>query len=232
MPTLDIGPPPDPAAVDRMLDRLPEFQWLVFTSANGVESLLGGLLERGHDLRRLGALRLAAIGTQTAAALARFHLRADVIPTEFTSEGLSAALAPLVRGQRVLLARADRGRQVLLDVLQPLCQVEQTAVYSQMDATELDPTIAELIRQGQLDFVTFTSSNNARAFFRLLGPAEKASLASSAQLVSISPVTSAAIRECGFEPAAEAREYTAEGVIEAVVERAAYLSSRRVSMQT
>jgi uroporphyrinogen III methyltransferase/synthase len=229
-PILEIGPPPDPLAVEQVLDRLEQFDWLVFTSANGVQALVQRLWQRGGDLRRLGGIRLAAIGKQTAQALERYSLRADYVPAEFRSEALAEGLAPLVAGQRVLLARADRGREVLAEQLRPVCQVEQVAVYSQREITSLDPQVAELLRAGRLDFVTLTSSNIARAFLNLLAEAEKAFLGSRVHLVTISPVTSVTVKELGFPVAAEAEEYTARGVVEAVTSLACRLREAATSI--
>src|SRR6185437_10972765 len=108
-PTVTIGPPEDVAPLDRAIDRLGEFDWLVFTSANGVRYFLDRLESRGRDLRALGHLKLAAIGPATAEALARYRLRADLVPDAFRSEALAEALAGAAAGQRILLARADRG---------------------------------------------------------------------------------------------------------------------------
>ncbi|MCS6976602.1 MAG: uroporphyrinogen-III C-methyltransferase [Gemmatales bacterium] len=220
-PVVEIGPPPDPTAVDAALDRLHEFDWLVFTSANGVSAFLDRLLQRGQDLRRLGGLRLAAIGSQTAAALERYHLRPDYTPEEFTSESLASGLVAHVRQKRVLLARADRGRETLLETLRELCSVQQVAAYSQRDVESLEPHVAEILRSQEAIVVTLTSSNIARGFLRMIGPELRAAVGKRIHLASISPVTSAAIREAGCPVSAEAKKYTSEGLIEAVVEWAA-----------
>lgn len=220
-PVVEIGPPPDPAEVDAVLDRLHEFDWLVFTSVNGVSAFLNRLLDRGHDLRRLGHLKLAAIGSQTAAALHRYHLRADYTPETFTSEALANGLIPQVREKRVLLARADRGREVLLETLREVCSVRQLAVYSQRDVERLEPAVAEALGSGQPIFVMLSSSNIARGFLGMLGPRERTEIGKTVHLVSISPITSAAIRELGFAVAGEAEQYTAEGLVEALVRLAA-----------
>jgi uroporphyrinogen III methyltransferase/synthase len=217
LPVVEIGPPPDPAAVDRALGRLHEFDWLVFTSANGVRALLERLFVLGRDLRDLGQLRLAAIGPRTAEVLRHYHLNADVTPAEFRSEALIDALENHVRDRKVLLARADRGREILFDELQRLCQVEQIAVYSQRDAVAADPAVLELLRGGQIDCVTLTSSNIARAFVTMLDDACRAQLGNRTRIVTISPVTSATVRELGYEVAAEAQEYTADGLVAALI---------------
>ena len=119
--------------LDRSIDRLTEYDWLVFTSANGVRFFVRRLEERGRDLRALGHLKLAAIGPTTAEALAGFHLRADLVPESYRSEALAEALGQVAAGRKILLARADRGRTLLKDELEQLADVDQVAVYHNAD---------------------------------------------------------------------------------------------------
>ena len=217
LPAVEIGPPPDAAAVQRIFDRLAEFQWLVFTSVNGVEGFFAQLIESGRDWRAVGHLQFAAIGPRTAEALKAKHLHADVVPPVYCSESLAAALAPRVAGQRVLLARADRGREILRELLATVASVEQIAVYAQLDAVDADPVVLELLRSGAIDSVTLTSSNIVRSFARLLDDQIRKRLGSEVRVVTISPVTSAAARECGITVNAEAVEYTMDGLVAAVL---------------
>ncbi|MCX7701940.1 MAG: uroporphyrinogen-III C-methyltransferase [Gemmataceae bacterium] len=218
LPAVEIGDPPDVPAVDRALDRLADYQWLVFTSANGVDFFLRRMLDRGGDLRRLGQTRLAAIGPATAEALQRWHLRADVVPGRFDSEGLIEALAPNVAGQSVLLARADRGRDILQLELGRIARVDQVAVYSQRDAAELEPHVVDALRRGQIDWLTFTSSNIARSILgRLDEEASRPIRAGRTRIATISPITSEAVRQLGFPVAIEAQEATTAGLIAALV---------------
>lgn len=221
LPAVEIREPADWTAVDQALTNLSSYQWLVFTSANGVDALIRRLRQTGRDLRALGSLRLAVIGPATADALRRYHLEPDLIPSAYDSENLAAALKERAAGQRVLLARADRGRELLREQLADVTEVEQIAVYSQVDAVEPGAEALEALRQGEIDFVTLTSSNIARSLIRGLDEASIQRIHSGAvRLLSISPVTSTAIRELGLPVAAEAREYTAEGVVQALLDLA------------
>ena len=101
-----------------------------------MDALIRRLRQTGRDLRALGPLRLAVIGPATADALRRYHLEPDLIPPVYDSESLASALKERAAGQRVLLARADRGRDVLREQLANVAEVEQIAVYSQVDAIE------------------------------------------------------------------------------------------------
>jgi len=217
-PALAILPPADWGAVDRAIDRLPAYQWLVFTSVNGVQAFLDRLRHLGRDLRALGGIKLAAIGAGTAEALERYYLKADLVPAVFDSEHLAAALLNQVAGQRVLLARANRGRELLRDELARVAEVEQVAVYTQQDALAGHHEVLDALRRGEIEFVTVTSANIARALAAALDAPSRARLqAGAVKLVSISPVTSDAIRSLGLPVAAEARAATTAGVVEAMI---------------
>jgi uroporphyrinogen III methyltransferase / synthase len=224
LPAVEIREPADWGPVDRVLGRLNSYQWLVFTSANGVRALLGRLPRVGLDVRALGGVRLAAIGPKTADALREFHLEADVVPARYQSEALAAELTKHIQpGQRVLLARADRGRDLLRQELSRIAEVDQIAVYSQVDAIAPDSGVLDHLRRGEIDYVTLTSSNIARALVKCLDEPSRTRLESGAvKLVSISPVTSADIRELGLPVAAEATEATSEGLLNALVRLARF----------
>jgi len=221
LPVVEIGAPPDWSAVDGALVNLRSFQWLVFTSANGVHAFIARLPHLGLDLRALGPLKLAVIGPGTAEALRGYHLVPDLMPAEFRSESLAAALRHQAAGQRILLARADRGREILREDLQDVAHVEQVAVYSQVDVDlRCSPELKRIVA-GDIDYITLTSSNIARSLLRSIGAEALTPIRTGrVQLVSISPVTSAVIREFDVPVAAEAKEYTTEGVMAALVELA------------
>jgi uroporphyrinogen III methyltransferase/synthase len=218
LPAVSVAEPDDWSAVDRALESLHEYGWLVFTSANGVDALIRRLRQTGRDLRALGGTQLAVIGPATADALRAYHLEPDVMPETFNSEGLAAVLRPRVAGQRVLLARADRGVDLLREELSAVATVDQVAVYVQRDAVPDDCELAlRMLNEGEVDFVTLTSSNIARALIGAMGESAKEYVRRGrTALVCISPRTSAVVRELGLPVAAEANEYTTEGVLEAI----------------
>ena len=219
LPAVDIVPLDDYSAVDDALGRLVGFDWLVFTSANGVDAFFGRLDVLGRDARALGRCRVAAIGPATAAALAGVRVKADLVPAEYRSEGLAAALAPYVAGKRVLLARADRGRDVLPVELQRAgADIEQVTVYRQTDGLADAPAVFDRLRTAEIGYVTLTSPNVARVLLsRLDAPTQARVRSGSVRLATISPVTSAAVHELGFPVAAEATEYTTDGLLAALI---------------
>jgi len=217
MPLIDIQPVEDWSAVDSALNRLTDFNWLVFTSVNGVESLLDRLWHQGGDARRLAGLKLAAIGSSTADTLARYHLRAEIVPEEFRAEGLAAALAPLVAGQKVLWARASRGRDVLpRELTSAGATVEELVVYRNVDADTLPASTLGLIERGELNWIALSSPSIARRLADLIPDSLRALLGTATRIASISPVTSAAAREAGLPIDAEATTYTWDGLFAAI----------------
>lgn len=218
MPTIRIEPPPAWEEIDGVLADLAAFDWLVFTSANGVQSLMGRLWEIGGDPRRLAGIKLAAIGPGTAQALAAFHLRADLVPDSFRAEALATALAPHVAGKRVLWARASRGRDVLPTQLRAAgADLRELVVYQNLDVDRLDPSIIAAIEQGELEWIALSSPSIARQLPRLLPPAALSRLGQTTRLASISPVTTAAARESQLPIAAEATEHTWPGLLHAII---------------
>jgi uroporphyrinogen III methyltransferase/synthase len=218
LPTVEVREPADWGPVDAALAQLTQYQWLVFTSSNGVHAFLGRLLSTGRDLRALGSIRLAVIGPSTAEALRGYRLEPDFVPETFNSEALAAGLKERAAGQRLLLARADRGRDVLRQELMAVARVDQVAVYSQVDRVETDPAVLDALRRGEITFITLTSSNIARSLARIVdAPSQEHIRSGKVKLVSISPVTSHDARALGWPVAAEAKEATMAGVVAALV---------------
>jgi uroporphyrinogen III methyltransferase/synthase len=212
-PAIRITDPPDWGPADAALDRIDQYDWLVFSSRNGVESLFRRLFERGGDVRRLGRAKLAAVGTSTAEQLGHYHLQADLVPEEFNAESLAGALVGEAEGRRFLLVRASRGRRVLADALQGAgAHVDQIVVYGSVDVEDANPDVADALAAGRIDWVAVTSPATARSVVRLYGDA-----LGRARLASISPLTSAALGELGYRPAAEASSHTAVGVVDAIL---------------
>jgi uroporphyrinogen III methyltransferase/synthase len=228
LPAVEIRPIDDWGPVDRALRTLATYHWLVFTSANGVHALLGRLPALGLDLRVLGSVQLACIGPRTAEALEQYHLRPDYIPQRYQSEDLAAGLKAVLRpGQRVLLARADRGRELLREQLAEVCTVEQVAVYRQVDAVDADEAVLGALRRGEIDYITLTSSNIARSLLSRLDATCRGRLErGEVQLVTISPVTSTEVARLSLPVAAEAGEATVTGLITALTALAQRETSR------
>jgi uroporphyrinogen III methyltransferase/synthase len=218
LPTIEILPPTDWRPVDDAIRRLADFDWLVFTSVNGVDSFLSRVWESGGDSRRLARVKIAVIGPATGEALGRSGLRPDLVPAEFRAESLAAELAGQVGDGRVLWARADRGRDVLPRRLSESgATVEEVVVYRNVDVATLPQVELGRIERGELDWIGLGSPSIAEALVNLCTPDARAQLGHRTRLASISPVTTARACELGLEIAAEATQYTWDGIVDAVV---------------
>jgi uroporphyrinogen III methyltransferase/synthase len=190
--------------------RLDGYDLVVLTSANGVRVLFDRLSDAGIDARALAGARVAAIGPGTAAELERHGIRADIVPDRFLAEGLVEALAD-VPVERALIARAVGARDVLPDALRRRgAEVDVIALYETVPEP-LHQTDLEQVERA--DYVTFTSSSTVRFFLSSAGERFN----SWTRLISIGPVTSAALRDRGMEPHVEASRHDIEGLVEALV---------------
>lgn len=218
LPAVRVEPPPDWNVVDGAIERLSNYEWLVFTSTNGVTFFMNRLSVRGRDARAFGHVRIAAIGTATARELERYHLRADLVPDEANSESLVEAFRGQGTDTRLLLLRADHGREALPEGLRAAgIPFDEIAVYRTVDETKWDPDIVDRIARGEVDSVTLTSPRIVRSLASHLPDAAKAQLGKRTKLVSISALTSAAAEECGFAVAAEASTANTDALIDAIL---------------
>ncbi len=214
-PAIQIAPPATWQPVDEAIAHLDRYDWLVFSSVNGVQYLLERIRAVGGDVQRLAGIKLAVIGPATAERLQRYHLNVAAIPPEFRAESLADMLAEQAAGKRFLLARASRGREILAERLQAAGgKVDQVVVYTSRDVEHPAPGIALAILAGQFDWVTVTSSAIARSLHTMFDQALECT-----QLASISPITSNTLRELGHEPAVEAKEYTTNGLVKAILDK-------------
>jgi uroporphyrinogen III methyltransferase/synthase len=222
LPVIDTRPPDDLGPLDAALARLREgaYDWVVFSSAHGVHGLIRRLEGTGRDLRDLGRAKLAAIGPKTADALREYRLKPDLVPEgSVRAEGFADALAPHVGGQRLLLARAPQGREVLQTTLAAVAaSVEQVAAYTQVECLDPASDAMDSLRRGEVSFVPLTSSNIARSLLAafdatIRGRVERGET----RLVAISAVVGAGVTKSGVPLAGTAAEFTAEGLVAEMV---------------
>jgi len=220
-PTIQIVPSPDDvlAKIDDALTKIDQYDWLVLTSANGVAALAERLQKMQRDARHLAGVQIAAIGDGTERALREIlGIRADLVPTRFVAESLAGDLIADhgVTGKRFLLLRADIARPILPQLLsQAGAQVDELAVYETQVASKLPGVVLDALRDGEVDWITFTSASTARNMAELLG--DEADLLKRVKLASIGPITSDALRELGLEPTIEAQTHNIDGLIEALL---------------
>jgi uroporphyrinogen III methyltransferase/synthase len=220
-PTIEIAPAADASHVDQALARLHEYDWIIFTSANGVAAAKQKLLGFGLDARDFGKAKIAAIGDATAGAIRReLCLGVDLCPESFVAEALADELVRRgdVTGRKFLLLRADIARPVLRERLEQggADQVHDIAIYETRPAKELPPHLLHALEENRVTWITFTSSSTAKNFTTLLGPDYKTKLGG-IKLASIGPITTQTLRELGLEPTIEAKTFNIGGVVDAIL---------------
>ena len=215
LPTISIQPAADPAPLDAAIQRLSSYDWLIFTSANGVRFFLDRLDRSTADLRSLRA-RICAIGPATRAAVESLHLKVDLMPAEYVAEGvISAFAAHDMAGRRVLLPRAAVARDLIPAELSRLgAQIDVVEAYRNVVPESAARLTREIFSGGHTpDWITFTSSSTVKNFLDIAG----AEALTGVKIASIGPVTSATIRQHGLAIAVEARKYTIAGLTEAIL---------------
>jgi len=215
LPTIEIAPAADYGPLDRAIANLACYDWLLFTSANGVRYFMERLDRSAADLRSLRA-RICAIGPATRAAVEALHLKCDLMGREYVAEGLLEAFAAHdLAGRRILLPRAAVARDLV-----PAGLARRGAVVDVVEAyrTVIPEDAADRAREvlaGRPDAITFTSSSTVQNFAAIAGAESLAGL----KVFSIGPITSATARSLGIEVTAEAREFTIDGLLAAILER-------------
>jgi uroporphyrinogen III methyltransferase/synthase len=210
LPTIEIRPPADAGPLERAIANLPSYDWLIFTSANGVRAFI----DRLPDLRALRG-KICAIGPATRAAIEALHLKIDLMGEEYVAEGLVAAFgAHPLGGKRILLPRAAVARDLVPTELTKLgAHVDVVEAYRTEAPANLAARIVEAWGARQPDAITFTSSSTVKNFVAAGGAERLAGVS----VFSIGPVTTRTARDLGLAVAAQARVYTAEGLVEAVL---------------
>jgi len=220
IPTIAIRPPKNAAPLREAVRSIGTYDWLVFTSPNGVDAFFRVFFSKHEDIRDLGALKIAAIGSATAQKLAALHLQVDLQPAQFTGEALLEMFRKEVSCENLkfLLPRADLADEKLARGLEDLGGIvdDLDAYQTVPDREDWTGHRARLLAEGA-DILTFTSSSTVNNFCDLVNVTALLRQFPHMRVVSIGPQTSAAARARGLEIAAEAREHTVAGLVETVL---------------
>jgi uroporphyrinogen III methyltransferase/synthase len=211
-PAIVIGAPDDESAARAAVARVRDYAWVVFTSANGVRAFFDRLTEAGRDARAFGDVKIAAIGPKTGKALAAQGIRVDFLPDEFVNEAVADGLvARTSAGDRVLLFRAQEGRDVVPDALRAAGRFcDDVAAYATRPIDDPDYRV----KLGYADIVTFTSASTVNG---MLANVPDAVQVLRAKIVAcIGPITAAAAREAGITVNVVADAFTADGLVDAL----------------
>jgi uroporphyrinogen III methyltransferase / synthase len=220
-PAIEITAMEDPGDLDAALVDLGKQDWLALTSPNGVAAVFDRLEAIGGDSRHLAPVKVAAVGSATARALADHGIRADLIPAEYTTTGLGEAVASLGEAEaaerRILLARADIATAVLPRILRAAgWKVSEVVAYRTRPASCLPEDAKQALDEGRVDWVTFTSASTVRGFLAIVGDADLTGV----RFAAIGPATEEAMGEAGLTSSVVARPHTPEALIDAIASAA------------
>jgi uroporphyrinogen III methyltransferase/synthase len=209
---IEITPPHGWTQVDDAIDHLSSYQTIVFASANGVRYFINRILDRGGDLRCLAGLRIAAVGTATAKTLRGYYLRVDVLPSQSDAAGLIQELGASIAGDAVLIIRASRGSSLLPDGLRNVGgQITEVVAYQNTDVVIADPDVTAMLKRGDIDWITVTSSATADNLQRLFGDN-----LTGCRFAAISSVTAKVLQDHGHRVEAIATRASMEGLVDAI----------------
>jgi uroporphyrinogen III methyltransferase/synthase len=215
-PTIEIVEPDDFTELDKAINNLRDYNWLIFTSVNGVKLFFKRLYFHKKDVRELYGIKVCAIGPKTAKTFNEFGIYPDVIPEKYQAEYVISALEKEgINGKRFLLPRAKVAREVLPEKIREKGGIiDVVTVYKTVMPDVNKDEVLEMLSNGEVDYITFTSSSTVKNFMEIIKDKE---LLKGVKLVSIGPITSDTIREFNLEPSVEAKKYTIEGLTEAIL---------------
>jgi len=221
-PTIEIVPPASWAQLDRSISELDKYSWVIFTSVNGVGSFFRRLLEHKKDMRDLGGIKIGAIGPRTAEAIRERGILPDLVPEEFRAEAIVDALKDeAVEGKEILIPRAAEARDVLSIELKKMgARVEVVEAYRTSRPRHPTEEIVELLRRGQIDVVTFTSSSTVTNFLSMFNSTvqEVRGWMRNVVIACIGPITAETAKKHGLSVGMVSREYTIKGLVESIIQ--------------
>ena len=218
-PTIEIQPAENFAALDEALGKIERYDWLIFTSVNGVEPFLSRLRAAGKTVASLAQLNVGAIGPETAKKLALAGIKVGLVPTRYQAEGILDLLDPeMMRGKRVLIPRAVKARDVLPETLRNWgASVDVVEAYRTIAPTGDFSAVRLLLRQGKVDLISFTSSSTVSNFSQLFDGAKLSEILGNTVVACIGPITAKTVEELGGHADIVADEFTVGGLIQAIV---------------
>lgn len=217
-PTIKIVPPPDWRDLDAAIKKLEDYDWLIFTSANGVAFFFERLFVKKRDIRDLKGIKICCIGPATAQQVQNKGIKVDLVPEKFISEGILESFSGInLRGKKILIARAAEARDVLPEGLKKLgAKVDVVTAYFTINSGKKKNELEELFKENQVDVITFTSSSTVDNFVKIIG--QNFSLPKGVKIACIGPVTAATAARAGFPVDIHQEEYTMEGLVGALID--------------
>ncbi len=220
IPFIEIRKPSSYKPLDTALKNVADYDWLILTSVNGVEAMFERMAKKKVDASCLAHLKIAAIGPATKSAIEKHGLRVAVTPKEYIAESVVASLEKRVKGKRVLLVRAKVARDVIPRELRLAgAQVDVIEAYETVVPEASARRLRSVLAGNRKPHaITFTSSSTVKNFVDLLGlRSARAAIKAGVHTASIGPVTSATLRQFGLPVNIAAKQYTMQGLVDAIV---------------
>lgn len=218
LPAIYIDSTPDLKPLDKALSHLSDYDWVVFTSSNGVEAFFSRLFQLGKDARTLGKMRICAIGEATSVSLKIYGIVADLIPDDFSSQGILNSFRSIkIERTSFLLPRADlAGQELATGLVRMGAKVEQVVTYKTVPAKQ-GSVNTESIFKDRIDIITFTSSSTVKGLVNLLDGNRQ--MLNGSNIACIGPVTAETAEKAGLKVDVVAKEHTIPGLVKALVDR-------------
>jgi uroporphyrinogen III methyltransferase / synthase len=219
LPTIEVLPPASWKALDRAIDQIASYDWLIFTSANGVNFFWQRWKEKNKDPLP-SSLKICAIGPATAYQLAEKGINVHYTPEEFVAEAIVKGFEKsTLKGKRILLARAKEARDVLPEGLRKMgAQVDVVETYRTIKPKEGSKRLKELLTKGKVDVVTFTSSSTVNHFVELLKKEDLQELLKNCAIACIGPITARTAKHWKMRVQIQPKEYTIPALTQAIVQ--------------
>jgi uroporphyrinogen III methyltransferase / synthase len=218
-PTIAIEPPPDYAPMDHAIEQLHSYEWLFFTSGNGVDSFFNRLRQLGKNSHALEHLRVVAIGPQTAGRLEAEGVHVRFVPAKYQAEGILEELNPSqIRGCRILLPRAAKAREILPETLRQWgAIVDVVEAYQTVLPQNQKASLNGLLEQNRIDMILFTSSSTVVNFVQLLEGHDLERRLERVIVACIGPITAQTALDNGLDVRITSAEFTIPGLVDAIV---------------
>lgn len=219
-PSIKIQKEEDMSELHYSFQHLEEYDWLIFTSVNAVDIFFAELKARNNDIRDLKGISICAIGPATCKRLENRGLLVDIVPNEYMAEGVIDELSKRIKpGHRILLPRARGARKLLPDTMREWgAEVDEIYLYEAVPDNDINEGKIQEIREGKYDFISFTSSSTVKNFVNIIGADYIPVIDANVKVACIGPITAATACEYGFNVDLTAKEYTIDGLVEAIVD--------------
>ncbi len=218
-PTIKIVPPEDWSELDRAIEKINTYHWIVLTSKNGVYWFFKRYFELGHDIRELQGLKFCAVGTKTAEEISKYGIKVDLVPKEFRAEGLIEAFGgeESVKGLRLLIPRAEVAREVFPEKMRALgATVDVVTAYRAVKPSGHAKRLKRFLSEGKITIATFTSGATFTNFCEMVGDDAK-ELLKDVTIVAIGPVTKKSIEKKGLKVHIMPERATMEDMVDAII---------------